>query len=151
VFTAVFFSFAISAAILQGQQTSIALFTSANPVVFGQPVILTASISPAVAPGRVTFYDGVLVLGTRQLSAGLASLTTTFLTAGPHSLKAYYSGSGTLAAYQLNTASLTTGNHTITVVATDTDAAPLSGAYSLMVTRELRAVPLGLKPESFWK
>ena len=71
---------------------SITLATSANPAVYGKPLSLTASVSPGTATGKVTFYDGVAILGIGTLTAGQATLTTTLLPAGARSLKAYYSG-----------------------------------------------------------
>jgi len=74
------------------------LTTSANPSLFGQPLTLTATLSPAAATGKVTFYDGVSVLGVATLSGGQASLATTLLPTGNQSLKAYYAGDGTYSA-----------------------------------------------------
>src|SRR5262249_58437238 len=60
--------------------TSTSLASSANPSVFGQTVIFTATVT-ANAPGRgtptgtMTFLDGTTVLGTSSLSGGTASFT----------------------------------------------------------------------------
>src|ERR1039457_1513547 len=64
-------------------QTAVTLATSPNPSVFGAPVVLTATVTPSNATGRVTFYDGVTLLGTKPLSAGTASIFTVLLPAGP--------------------------------------------------------------------
>jgi len=48
-------------------QTTVTLATSSNPSIFGAPVVLTAIVAPSNASGRVTFYDGVAVLGTASL------------------------------------------------------------------------------------
>jgi hypothetical protein len=80
--------------------------SSANPALFGQPVTLTdtvcpsgASTAPAAPPtGTVTIADGSVVLGTPTLAPGggtncsQASLTTTNLLPGVHSITATYSG-----------------------------------------------------------
>src|ERR1017187_8170720 len=88
-------------------QTTVALSTSANPSIFGAPVVLSAAVTPATATGRVTFYDGVTVLGTKPLASGAASLSTILLSAGPHKLKTYYGGDGTNAAATSNVVSQT--------------------------------------------
>ncbi|MFI5816615.1 Ig-like domain-containing protein, partial [Streptomyces sp. NPDC051643] len=79
--------------------TSTALSSAPNPSLSGQPVTLTATVTP-VAPGggtptgAVSFFDGVTLLGTGGLSAGVATFTTSTLSVGSHSLTAVYSGSG---------------------------------------------------------
>ena len=82
------------AAIGQAQTT---LASSQNSSVFGQSVTLTATAA-AGATGRVTFYDGTSVLGTRVLVNNTAAMSTTLLPSGAHSLTAYYSGDGSHAA-----------------------------------------------------
>ena len=71
---------------------SVNLSTNPNPSVFGAPVTLTATVTPSNVPGRVTFYDGVTILGTRLLSAGTASISTILLPAGTRRLTALYNG-----------------------------------------------------------
>jgi hypothetical protein len=73
-------------------QTTVTLSTSSNPSVFGAPVVLTATVSPATATGKVTFYDGVTVLGTKSLTSGVAQISTIALPAGSRKLRAYYAG-----------------------------------------------------------
>jgi hypothetical protein len=72
--------------------------SSMNPAVFGQAVTFTATIS-AIAPGvgvptgTVTFLDGTATLGSATLDAtGHATLSTSSLTVGSHSIQASYSG-----------------------------------------------------------
>jgi protocatechuate 3,4-dioxygenase beta subunit len=71
---------------------SVNLTTSANPSAFGVPVTLTATVSPSNATGRVTFFDGVAILGTKFLVSGTASISTIMLPAGNRKLTAFYSG-----------------------------------------------------------
>jgi hypothetical protein len=73
-------------------QTIVTLSTSPNPSSFGAPVVLSATVTPASASGRVTFYDGVTVLGTKPLVSGAASLSTILLPAGNRKLRAFYLG-----------------------------------------------------------
>ena len=51
----------------------------------------------AGATGKVTFYDGVTVLGVGTLAGTQASLTTVMLPSGVRRLRAYYQGEGGLA------------------------------------------------------
>jgi hypothetical protein len=67
-----------------------------NPSNYGQPVTLTAIVTSG-ATGKVTFYDGVMILGIATLSGTEASLTTVMLASGNRSLRAYYQGDGTYA------------------------------------------------------
>ncbi len=81
--------------------TKTGLAASANPVVHGQTLTLTAPVSVS-APGTgtptgsVTFKDGTTTLGTSPLTtnAGVtsATLSTSALGVGPHSLTATYGG-----------------------------------------------------------
>ncbi|MEU6643436.1 Ig-like domain-containing protein [Saccharomonospora sp. NPDC046836] len=75
--------------------TSTALsVTPASPVTDGTPVTLTATVSPASATGTVQFVDGAGNLGSPvPVSGGTATLTTSSLSAGAHSLTAVFTGS----------------------------------------------------------
>jgi uncharacterized protein (TIGR03437 family) len=93
---------------------SILLTSSSGGSIFGQPVVLTASLSSPVA-GQVTFYDGVAVLGVAQGNTGVATLTTTLLPAGVRSLKAFYPGdptytSATSPAFVFSVSTIGDGN-----------------------------------------
>lgn len=75
--------------------TSISVSPSANPSVSGASVTFTATVasSESNATGTITFMDGSNALGTENLvGAGIATLTTTALSAGAHSITAVYSG-----------------------------------------------------------
>jgi len=71
--------------------TTTSVATSGTPSVYGTPVTFTATVTPG-ATGTVTFYDGPTPLGTRTLSGTTATLTTSALTAGGHSITAVYQG-----------------------------------------------------------
>jgi len=77
---------------------SLAFTSSSNPAIFGESVTLTASLVPASATGKVTFYDGTGILGIAQITAGIAALKTTGAAFGHSTLKAYYSGDAENAA-----------------------------------------------------
>jgi Big-like domain-containing protein len=73
--------------------TTTSLTSSQNPSTFGQAVTLTATVSPDSGPtGNVQFFDGGTSLGTASLSGGVASMTTSTLTVGTHSITASYGG-----------------------------------------------------------
>jgi hypothetical protein len=77
-----------------GTSTRLTGVTPAAPV-FGQAVTLTAQVTPALAPGLVSFTDGGVLVGAGSLNAnGIAHVTTPALPAGRHSLRAVYSGAG---------------------------------------------------------
>ena len=85
-------------------QTSptLALSVSPNPASLGQPVTLTANVSPAptgASLGTVTFFNGATLLGTGNVNAnGVANLTYGGLPAGALHLTAAYSGNTSLTA-----------------------------------------------------
>jgi uncharacterized protein YjdB len=70
----------------------VTLTPSANPVAFGQSLTLTATITPSLATGKVTFANGSAVIGSATLSGGVATFSTSGLAVGTHSLTAVYSG-----------------------------------------------------------
>jgi PKD repeat protein/lysophospholipase L1-like esterase len=83
--------------------TATALTSRNNPSVAGQPVMLTAAVSPlapvtATPVGSVSFYDGSALLGTAALDAtGSASITTSTLAIGHHNFTAVYPGNSSFA------------------------------------------------------
>jgi hypothetical protein len=54
------------------------------------PVVLTATVTPANAPGTVTFADGASVLGTTAAGQGTFTLTTSALAEGSHTITATF-------------------------------------------------------------
>ena len=78
--------------------TSLTLTTSTSTAVLGQPLTITAALR-VVPPGAgsptgsITFFDGATALGTAPVDpVGVAALTTTAMTLGPHSITARYGG-----------------------------------------------------------
>ena len=74
------------------QGSSVSISSSTNPAPSGAPVTFTAVVTPSAATGTVTFYDSSTSLGSGTLSSGLASLTTSGLAVGSHSITAVYGG-----------------------------------------------------------
>ena len=79
---------------VQKAATSTALTSSANPSVSGQQVTFTATVtsSSGTPSGNVQFNDGAQLLGTSTLNGGVATLNTSKLAVGPHSITAFYVG-----------------------------------------------------------
>jgi len=90
--------------------TTTTLAASPNPVIYGNPLSLTATIAnngigDPSPTGTVTFYSDGASVGTGSVSSNVASATTTVLTAGTHTLTAQYSGS---SSYNSSTSSAIT-------------------------------------------
>jgi len=82
---------------VQGATTTL-VSAGAGPFPYGQPVTLTATVSPNAAGGTVQFTDGATTLGTGTISGGTATLTLSSLLAGTHSIAASYAGDGVYLA-----------------------------------------------------
>jgi hypothetical protein len=75
---------------------AIGLASSSNPVLVQNAVTLTATVSSATGSptGTVTFLDGSTPLGAATLAGGVATLTTSGLAVGSHTITAVYGGDG---------------------------------------------------------
>jgi hypothetical protein len=89
---------------LSAASVTTALTLSAAPsatVTYGQPIVLTGSLSPFSTQSfstdgeKVTFYRGSTILGTAVLSAGTAALNLSKMPTGTGSLTVTYAGDGT--------------------------------------------------------
>jgi hypothetical protein len=82
-------------------QTTTSVVSSLNPSSFGQSVTFTASVttlSAATPTGTVTFMDGSTPIGAAPLNtAAQATLTTSSLALGTHSITAVYAGDSAFA------------------------------------------------------
>jgi hypothetical protein len=78
------------------QQTTTSVTSSQNPSNYGQAVTFTATVTAQYggAPtGTVSFYDGTTNIGNSNLNnSGVATLTTSTLAVGTHSMTATYNG-----------------------------------------------------------
>jgi len=91
---------------LTAQKVSTNLTLTPNPIasVFGQQVMLSATLSPYNEGGvntngeTVTFYNGTTSLGTGMLSSGVATLNITSLPLGTDSLTAQFAGDANFTA-----------------------------------------------------
>ena len=85
--------------------TTTTLTSSQNPSNFGQPVTFTAQVTgqqgfyKGTPTGTVSFYDGTMNIGNSNLkSSGVATLTTSRLSVGTHSITATYNGDANFAS-----------------------------------------------------
>jgi uncharacterized repeat protein (TIGR01451 family) len=79
------------------QLPTTARLTESSPTsVYGQPLTLTAAVTPALGSGTVTgtvtFMDGATPIGTATLVGGVATFSATTLAPGAHSITAVSSG-----------------------------------------------------------
>ncbi len=81
--------------------TTTTVVSSSNPSVFGESIMLTASVATAVVPsvaviptGTVTFKIGATTIGVATINptTGQAKLTTSSLPVGVHLIQAFYPG-----------------------------------------------------------
>jgi hypothetical protein len=82
--------------------TKTRLKTSGSPSQQGQAVTFTATVASkygSIPDGEtVTFYDGNNLMGTGQLTGGVATYTTSALSIGEHVIEAAYPGDNMYAA-----------------------------------------------------
>jgi len=74
------------------QTTTTALAAAPTPATAGQKVTLTATVSPGDPTGSVSFFDGANLLGTAPVANAVATISTSTLSGGIHSLTATYGG-----------------------------------------------------------
>ncbi len=138
-----------------------AVTSGPNPSVFGQSVTFTASVTSNVGTptGIVTFTEGVVTLGTRSLSGGVATFSISALTVGSHTITATYGGdsnfntSTNTTSQTVNkadsTATLTSApnpsvfGQSVTFTATVSASAPGAGTPTGVVTFTEGATTLG--------
>jgi len=116
--------------------TTTVLSSSPNPSVYAQSVIFTAVVSPNSATGTVTFFDGETTLGSGTLSHGVATYTTSSLTAGTHNMVATYGGDSNFDGSTSNTVNQTVTQATqatLTAVATPSNI-DYEGMSTLSIT-----------------
>ena len=83
-------------------KTATTLWVNPSRSSYGDEVTLTATVrsaAPGPVTGHVTFFDGTVLFGSAAVdAAGEARLSTAFLAAGEHLLRAGFGGAGHLAA-----------------------------------------------------
>jgi hypothetical protein len=126
--------------------TTTALSPSPNPALAGQTVTLTATISPTPTGsplGTVSFYDGATLIGTSSVnSSDVATLTTSTLSTGSHSLTAAYSGNSLFATSTSSPASETINLNSTTMALSPSPNPALAG-QTVTLTATISPTPTG--------
>ena len=77
---------------------TLSVASSKNPSNYGDSVTFTATISSGLTGNTLTFYDGSTSLGTGTISGTTATLTTTTLAVGSHSITVKWAGNTNYSA-----------------------------------------------------
>ncbi len=108
--------------------TALALSSGSNPSGYGTALAIQATVSPVPPDGEdVIFYNGVNAIGTNTTAGGVATLTTSTLTAGSDSITAYYTGDATYAVSSNSPALSQTVNQATPTLTAPTASAITSG------------------------
>jgi Bacterial Ig-like domain (group 3)/MBG domain (YGX type) len=110
--------------------TTTTLTASPSTPEYGDPITLTATVAPSGATGSVSFFDGSIYLGDGTVAGGVATLTTSTLNAGTHTITAIYNGDATYSSSLSNTVTLP--------VAKKTGPGPGGAALTVTVQNESR-------------
>ena len=88
----------------RGGSVTVNIASSANPSMTGQTINLLVTVvgNMTTPTGTVTYKDNKNILATVPLTAGSAKLTTAALSAGEHSIVAFYSGDANYGAATSN-------------------------------------------------
>ena len=124
--------------------TTAAVGAVPNPAITGQSVVITATlavVSPAMGTptGSVTFRDGTATIGTGALSGLSASLATSSLGVGSHSITAVYGGDGNFNGATSSAVTVTINNQTTTTVSIASSATPSATGQSVTFTATITA------------
>jgi autotransporter-associated beta strand protein len=118
------------------------LTSSANPFFFSQPVTFTATVAavPGTPTGNVVFREGSTTLGNAALDrSGRATLTTSALNPGTHTVTAEYSGDSTLTA-TTSESLIQTINQALTTSAVSASPNPSVSGQPVIFTATVSAV-----------
>ena len=128
------------------------MLSTTGPTVFGQAVVLTASVTPVppatgTPTGMVTFMDGTTTLGTGTLdSTGTATFTATTLSVGTHSLTAVYGGGGVFNGSTSSAATQTVNQASTTTIVTSSSNPSTAGQSTTFTATVTAAAPGGGTP-----
>lgn len=123
----------------------------ASPTVFGQTVTFTATVtgSGGTPTGQVTFKDGAATIGTRTLVGGVATLTKSDLSVGPHTITAVYGGDSNYAgsngstSHTVNKANTTTTINSVNPVSPTVVGQPVTVNFTVVASGAGGGTPTG--------
>lgn len=124
--------------------TTTTLVTSAPTAVFGQTVVLTATVNSqaGVPSGTVTFGDGTTVLGTAPVNAAGQATLAVSLGVGTRTLTAFFAGNATFAS-STSAGVAVTVNRAATTLALQSSANPAVTGQAVTFTATVAAVVPG--------
>jgi subtilisin-like proprotein convertase family protein len=123
--------------------TTTSIASSLNPSTYGQAVVFTATVTGANATGTVAFNDGSTAIGSPiTLAGGVATLSTSALGAGAHSITAVYSGDGNFLG-STSSAVAQTVNQAGTTTTVTSGANPAVYGQAVVLTVNVAAAPPG--------
>jgi hypothetical protein len=124
---------------------TLALITSGGSTVYGQPIMMVATVTAADTPnGTVTFSDGTTPLATVPLDgSGKATLTTSGLAIGFHAITATYSGDADFFGSQSGSTSESVSQAATKIVLVPRRVFRKKKVVSLGLTAEIEPVPPG--------
>ncbi|WP_263367852.1 Ig-like domain repeat protein [Edaphobacter bradus] len=139
---------ATTVTVTQGAPT-VTLTSSTNPANPGQSVIFTATV-PAGATGTVTFLDGTTAIGTGTVnSSGIATMTTSTLATGTHTITASYSGDTSYSAAKSAPLNQVIGHVATTIMLTQSTPTELVGTAVTFTATVAAPVPTPTGTVSF--
>ncbi|MDE3104634.1 MAG: Ig-like domain repeat protein [Acidobacteriota bacterium] len=113
--------------------TPILLTSSLDPSTYLQSVTFTATVASS-ATGTITFLDGATALSVVNVTNGVATYTTSSLSAGLHPITAAYSGDSTHAAVTSTVLSQTVNQARPTVTVSTSGPSTYGNAVTLTAT-----------------
>ena len=112
--------------------TATSLSSSSNSATIGEPIVVTATTSPAPNGGTVTFTNnGTVIEGcapvTVDTSTGVATCTVTYSVAGSHTIDAAYSGDAAFRASSSPPLTETVNTHATTTLVSVSPTSTVAG------------------------
>ena len=132
---------------VQKSSSTVSVTASPDPVVSGNSVTFTATVHGTTGnptpTGTVQFVDGGTNLGNGNVTAGVATFSTSALTPGQHTISANYGGDGN---YNGSSATVTEGVQRTTTATLTASANPAVAGTSITFTMQVTgtgATPTG--------
>lgn len=125
--------------------TTVGLTSSTGSAVFGQLITFVANVTAAVPPGgTVTFFDNGSALATLALDGSrTATLSTSFLAIGSHSITATYSGDANFIGSHSGSATASVGQSASKIVLLPHPALKKKRVASEVLTAEIQPTSPG--------